>query len=203
MKWFDVPDELLPPVYRKIKDMYAYARSLDTELREFLLYARRILANFFVQTCDLQTLEYWEQLLNIRLYGDETIEDRRRNVLLYLNNSTPTTEAYVRKVLTDLFGEDNYNLYFDVENNRPYDLYIEVKNTDINTLNKFMYWFTAMCPAHILLNAVHTEDAESEFEVYAGAQSDYDTYAQTTAPSTGTETLYLGSDAYETEYIEI
>lgn len=202
MKWFDIPDELLPPVYKKIRDVYAYARSLDTELREFLLYANRILDNFFVQKCDLQTLEYWERLLNIRLYGDETIEERRRNVLLYLNNSTPTTEPYVRELLDRLFGSENYDMFFDVEHNRPYDLYIEIRDTELNNINKFLYWFSAMCPAHILWNAGHTETADTEFEIYAGSQSDYDTVAIAEA-STGTETLYLGSQATTFNYIEV
>lgn len=202
MKWFDIPDELLPPVFRKIKDMYAYARSLDTELREFLLYAKRILDNFFIQTCDLQTIQYWEELLNIHLYGDETIEERRQNILLYLNNSSPTTEPYVRSVLTRLFGEENYSLYFDLENNRPYDLYIEIKNTDINSINKFMFWFSRMCPAHILANTGHTEEAEAGNLIYTGAQSDYLSTA-TVSMDSGTETLYLGSDAQTLSYVVV
>jgi hypothetical protein len=202
MRWFDIPDELLPPVYKKIKDVYAYARSLDTELREFLIYAKRILDNFFIQRCDLQTIEYWEELLNIRLYGDETIDERRQNILLYLNNSSPTTEPYVRAVLTRLFGEENYSLYFDVERNKPYDLYIDIRDTDLNSINKFLYWFSAMCPAHIQWNAGHTETADTEFEIFAGSQSDYD-IVTTASASTGTETLYLGSQATTFNYIEV
>ena len=202
MKWFDIPDELLPPVFKRIKDMYAYARTLDTELREFLLYAKRILDNFFVQTCDLQTIQYWEQLLDIHLYGDETIEERRRNILLYLNNSTPTTEPYVRQVLTTLFGEENYDLYFDLEHNRPYDLNIEIRDTDINSINKFMYWITRMCPAHIVLNALHVETSEEDNLIYTGAQSDYMSTAVIDIQS-GTETLYQGSTYASYPYIEV
>lgn len=203
MKWFDIPDELLPPVYRKIQDMYEYARTLDTELREFLLYMKRILENFFIQTCDLKTIEYWEELLNIHLYGDETIEERRQNILLYLNNASPTTEPYVREVLTRLFGAENYDLSFDLYHNKPYNLDIEIRDTDIESIEKFMLWFMRMCPAHILLNAQHTETAETDAPViYAGAQSDYDAYAETEL-SAGMETLYLGSNGTSVVWVDL
>lgn len=202
MKWFDIPDELLPPVYRRIKDVYEYARTLDTELREFLLYVKRILDNFFIQTCDIKTLEYWEELLEIHLYGDESIDERRRNILLYLNNASPTTEPYVRQVLTELFGEENYDLYFDLEHNLPYNLNIEIRDTDIDSLNKFMEWFMRMCPAHILLNAQHVETAETEPAIYAGAQSDYDSFASAEV-NAGVTTLYLGNQGEEVTWVEL
>lgn len=202
MKWFDIPDELLPPVYRTIKDMYAYARSLDTELRDFIVYLTRILDNFFIQTCDLKTIEYWEELLHIVLYGDETIEERRSNVLLYLNNASPTTEVYVRSVLDRLFGSENYDLYFDLENNKPYDLHIEIRDTDLNSINRFMFWFSRMCPAHILWNAGHVETAKTGNIIYTGAQSDYLSTA-TVSMGSGTEILYLGSDAQTLSYVVV
>jgi hypothetical protein len=202
MRWFDIPDELLPPVYQKIKDVYAYARTLDTELREFLIFVKRILDNFFVQTCDLKTIEYWEELLDIHLYGDETIEERRNNILLYLNNSKPTTEAYVRQVLDRLFGRENYDLYFDLEHNLPYNLNIEIRDTDIDSINKFMEWFMRMCPAHILYNAQHVETANSEFEIDAAAQSDYSSTA-IIYMNGGTETLYRGGLSESVQYIEV
>lgn len=201
MRWFDIPDELLPPVYQRIKDVYAYARTLDTELREFLLFAKRILDNFFVQTCDLKTIEYWEELLDIHLYGDESIDDRRKNILLYLNNSSPTTEPYVRNILTSLFG-NNYDLHFDVEHNLPYNLNIEIRDTDIESINKFMEWFMRMCPAHILINAEHVETADCEFTVDAAAQSDYSSTAIIEING-DTETLFRGSNPESIRYIEV
>ena len=202
MKWFDIPDELLPPVYRAIKDMYAYARTLDTELREFLVYMKAILDNFFIQTCDLKTIEYWERLLDIVLFGDETIEERRQNILLYLNNQNPTTEPFVRQKLTEIFGEDNYRLWLDVENGHPYDLHIEFYDTPLDNIKRFMLWFNKMCPAHLVLNAEHIEKAETEFEIYTHAESGFWNDAQISF-STGTETLYFGSEAITFDTIEV
>lgn len=202
MRWFDIPDELLPPVYRKIKDMYAYARSLDSELREFRVYMSRILDNFFIQTCDLETIEYWEKLLGIVLFGHETIEERRQNILRYLNNNSPTTEPYVRDVLTEAFGENGYKLWFDVENGHPFDLFIEIYNGSVDAIKSFMYWMYRMCPAHILLNAGQIDTPDTHFAIYGHGESDYSATATMTM-STGTTTLYYGETAVTVDTLEL
>ena len=86
MFWFDIADELLPPVYRAIKDLYAYARTLDTELKESLANMMLVRENFFIQTCDLETIEYWELLLGDELYGEYTIEYSRKQILIDMTN---------------------------------------------------------------------------------------------------------------------
>jgi hypothetical protein len=202
MKWFDIPDELLPPVYRAIKDMYAYARSLDTELREFRVYMQHILRNFFVQTCDLQTIEYWENLLGIVLFGDETIEERRQNILLYLNNASPTTEAYVRSVLAKTFGEDNYDLWFDVANDNPYDLHIDIFDADYDSIRRFMYWLLRMCPSHLNLFTGFINNSDSDVYVYGHAESDVGSVA-TMSINSGTAVLYYGPTSVTVDTLEL
>lgn len=200
MHWYDLT-ELLPKVFRNIKSMFSAAYAENIELLQFRAYLGEIKDNFFIQTCDEQTLQYWESLLNIKLYGGETIEERRQMILLHLSNNQPITILYARKVMTDLFGDGNFEIYYDPTNTNI--LYITIFEATLDKLETFLYWFEEVCPAHVQWAAGHVENADTDFEIYAGSQSDYNTYAQTTAPSTGTETLYLGSEAYETEYIEI
>lgn len=162
MRWFDIAEELLPPVYKAIKDMYAYAKSLNTEFLNWVSYLERILNNFFIQRCSVQTLEYWEDLLDISLNGDETIEERRIKVLEYLNNIYPTSEPYVRSVIERMFPEEEYHLWFNVENNNPFDLNIDIFTTNTTELNKFKEWMRKMCPAHLLQIIAKAERVEIE-----------------------------------------
>jgi hypothetical protein len=199
MHWYDLT-ELLPPVFRKIKSMFSAAFAENTELLQFRAYLREIRDNFFIQTCDEQTLQYWESLLNIKLYGGETINERRNMIILHLTNNQAITILYARKVMNDLFGEGNYELFYDQAT--PYILYITIFDTDLSKLETFLYWFEEVCPAHIQWNAGHTETADTEFEIFAGSQSDYD-IVTTASASTGTETLYLGSQATTFNYIEV
>lgn len=180
--------------------MFSSALSENNELLQVKSYFSEVKDNFFIQTCDEQTLQYWESLLNIKLYGGETIDERRQMIILHLTNSQPITILFARKVMDDLFGNGNYELFYDPIS--PYILYISIFDTTIDKLETFLYWFEEVCPAHIQWNAGHTETADTEFEIFAGSQSDYDVVT-TAAASTGTETLYLGSQATTFNYIEV
>lgn len=200
MFWFDIADVLLPPVYQAIKDMYAYARTLDTELRESLVNMVLVRTNFFIQTCDEATLESWENLLNINVYPGESTDERREFILLYLNNRFPTTEPYVRDMMNGLFGEANYELEFDSVN--PFNLKIHVYDTNYDKIKKFFSWFGMMCPAHIMWGAYHTENTQAMNYVSAGTTNHYSVSSQCTVTS-GSGILYLGTSAQTFDTMEL
>ena len=151
MRWFDIADELLPPAYKAIKDVYAYAKSLDGECTVWTSYLERILKNFFVQTCDVQTVEYWETELAITPHEGETLAQRREAILEALNNQNPISEPYVRSKIENTFPGKDYRLWFDVEHDRPYDLNVKIDTSDTETFQSFCKWLNTMSPAHLKL----------------------------------------------------
>lgn len=202
MKWYDIAEKLLPPVYQAINDVYAYAKALNDELLEYLAKQDHVSANCFIQTCDLQTIEYWESLLNITLYGPMTLDERRYNILLHLNNRFPYSEPYIRAVLTNLFGEDGFSLKIDTEFNRPYHLIIEFFNTTYDKINQFHDWFFDACPAHIRYDRNHREDAPSELEVYSGVKAAL-TETVNLSFGNGSIQMYLGENQVDVPFITL
>lgn len=200
MFWFDIADVLLPPVYKAIKDMYAYARTLDTELREFLVSMYEIRTNFFIQTCDEATLKNWENILGISDYTGETIEERRQFVLLYLNNRFPTTEPYIRSVMEKMFGESGYTL--SIDSSDPFYLILHVFDTNYEKIRKFFTWFAKMCPAHIRWHNYHTENTQADNLISANTES-HSTAIATSSLQIGTGVIYLGNTEITTDWIEV
>lgn len=200
MFWFDIADVLLPPVYQAIKDMYAYARTLDTELRESLANMIAVRTNFFIQTCDEETLEYWENLLGISSYTGETIEERRNFVLMYLNNRFPTSEPYIRHVMDNMFGESNYILTFDPLD--PFSIRLSFVDTNYDRIKKFLVWFQKMIPAHLRWLYGHIENTQATNYISCGTTS-HETVTTSCTMTTGTGTLYLGENSYTVPWIEV
>lgn len=200
MFWFDIADVLLPPVYQAIKDMYAYARTLDTELRESLVNMGLVQKNFYIQTCDEDTIKEWEDLLGVSSYTGETLEERRRFILLYLNNRFPTSEPYVRHVLGNLFGDMNYSLEFDP--NDPLTLSIHIYDSQSEKIRRFLDWFAKMCPAHIKWTNAHTERSQATNYIACGTTS-HTTVTTSATMSVGTETLYLGDTELTVPWVEL
>ena len=200
MYWFDIPDELLPPSYRSIKDMYAYARSLDSELRDFLVVMYYIRNNFFVQTCDSSTLSEWISLLEIPMYGGETTEDKRNLVLLYLNNQKPATEPYFRSMMDELFGPDGYTLEIDPDDCLKVN--IDFIAQDPLPIRQFSDWFLRMIPAHILWDLTLVEPSESIVASVSNAIV-ADKMRMTASCDSGTDTLYLGENSVNADWVDV
>lgn len=199
MIWFDIADDLLPPVYQAIKDMYAYARTLDTTLRDVLSDMNEIKDNFFIQTCDEDTLEYWENLLQIEPIPGDTDEKRRQDILMYLNNQNPYTEKFLRSNLDRYLGEGNYLL--DVY---PEEYRMTLFFTSLNPLvqKQMINLVTRIKPAHIALEAGITLTAESDNTI-VGYTSAHNGATSSASMSTGNGYLYLGDVQYPFTWIQI
>lgn len=146
MIWYDL-QELLPPVFAAVQSMYETAVAENEELKAAYSIRNAIFSNFFVQTCDVKTLQYWEQLLDIELFGTETIEERRAMILLYLVNNWQITKPFVEYQMEQFFGEGNYSFEYNPENNLIVD--IHMYDASYNNVRRFLRWFEKVCPAHI------------------------------------------------------
>lgn len=199
MRWYDLPS-LLPPVYYSIKSMHAVADTENTELLSAKSAMESMLDNFFIQTCDVQTLEYWESLIGIKLYGDETIDGRRSMVMLYLANDWQITKPYVTSIMDRLFGHDHYTFEYSAGNN----LSVEIRMYDVttNAIRRFIDFFTEVCPAHVEWGTYHTENSQSTNYISACTESHYSVSSEC-AMSTGSGTLYLGGTAYTVPWVEL
>lgn len=199
MRWYDL-QTLLPTVYAGIKSMYATAESENTELLEAKADYTKILDNFFVQTCDVTTLEYWENIVGINLYGDETIESRRQMVLLYLANNWQITQPFVKQRMLELFGVGNYSFEYHQDNHLIVNVLIQDATT--NAIRRFIDWFTKVCPAHIQWLYGHTENTQATNYISCGTTS-HETVTTSCTMTTGTGTLYLGGTSYTVPWIEV
>lgn len=65
-----------------------------------------VLQNFFIQTCDEETLEQYEKLFGITPEAGDTMEYRRERVLQIFSSSAPFDINYLHERLTELFGND-------------------------------------------------------------------------------------------------
>lgn len=199
MRWYDL-QTLLPPVYAGIKSMFATAETENDELLGVKSYSEGILSNLFVQTCDVQTLEYWENLIGINLYGDETIESRRQMILLYLSNNWQITRPFVESRMFELFGYLNYSFEYDPSNNLIVRLHFY--DSDSTAIKRFLDWFCKVCPAHIKWTNAHTERSQATNYIACGTTS-HTTVTTSATMSVGTETLYLGDTELTVPWVEL
>ena len=199
MRWYDL-QTLLPTVYAGIKSVYSTAESENTELLESKADYTKILDNFFIQTCDITTLEYWENLIGINLYGGETIDSRRQMVLLYLANNWQITQPLVKQRMLELFGVGNYTFDYDPNNHLLVTLHIYDATT--NAIKRFLDWFVKVCPAHVQWLYGHTENTQATNYISSGTTS-HESALTSATMATGTEVLYLGNNSMTVPWVEV
>lgn len=169
MRWYDL-QSLLPPVYASIMSMYEAAVTENDELKSFNTETEQVFKNFFIQTCDEETIRYWENLLGITPSSDQDLDFRRRVVISFLSTKQAITVGFVRKTMKDLFGEGNYDLRYSPDSNLEVE--IAVFDTTFEKIKTFVSWFNKVCPAHIKWDFSHIERADMQVECFVGVVSE-------------------------------
>ncbi len=72
--------------------------------------AWKILDNAFIQDCDIQGIKKYENMLEIMPDIAASLENRKQDVLMHINNKPPYTYRTLLKKLEVLYGNGNYDV---------------------------------------------------------------------------------------------
>lgn len=129
------------PVLEYIELMKAYGFSLDkVEALSESLYN-----NMFIQTCDAETIKYWETLFKLSVRYGETLDYRRERLMQKFNQILPYTIGSFKARLTELFGED-YELSVD---SKTCTMRIKVTSGRNGAIDLLYDLVLDMVPAHL------------------------------------------------------
>lgn len=99
-------ERYFPDVLAPAKEMKAIAAGEDTEFHLLYEKAWKWFANTFIFHTDLEGVERWESMLSIIPDPDESLSDRRREILFRVNNRLPYTERTLKQIYDMLYGND-------------------------------------------------------------------------------------------------
>ncbi|MDE6615043.1 MAG: YmfQ family protein [Lachnospiraceae bacterium] len=74
----------------------------------------KILDNAFIQDCDIQGIKKYENMLGIIPDIAASLEDRKQDVLMHINNKPPYTYKTLLNKLEVLYGAGNYEVSLDL-----------------------------------------------------------------------------------------
>lgn len=99
-------ERYFPDVLAPAKEMKAIAAGEDPEFHLLYEKAWKWFANTFIFSTDLEGVERWESMLSIIPDPDESLSDRRREILFRVNNRLPYTERTLKQIYDMLYGKD-------------------------------------------------------------------------------------------------
>lgn len=103
----------LPRYFRPIREFGEIQKAQGHSLDKLDGMIARVYANNYIATCDEDTLASYERLLGLTYRFGDTLEYRRTRVLQKYNTIVPFDIRFLRDKLTELYGEDGYELAID------------------------------------------------------------------------------------------
>ncbi|WP_413778141.1 putative phage tail protein [Caproicibacterium sp. XB1] len=98
----------LPDVLRNVTELRKITAAESTELSTWWEKAGDALDDMYLNYMTLNGVKRWESMLHIAPAG--TMDDRRKAVVIRLNEMLPYTIRRLRQMLTAICGEDGYSI---------------------------------------------------------------------------------------------
>lgn len=98
--------KLLPDWYAIVQEYEAIMTAYGYEFDKLDANAIQTYANYFIQSCDMETIKQWETRFNLPVRVGDTDEYRRERVMMKFTQIVPYTIWDLRDRLDSLFGND-------------------------------------------------------------------------------------------------
>ena len=140
----------LPEYFRPIIEFREILKAHGSSLDKLDETSEKVKDNNYIATCDEETIAYYEKLLGVTYRFGDTMEYRRARVLQKYNTIVPFSIEFLRDKLTELYGEDGYEMSVD---SAACKLKIKVTSDRYGAIDLLYDLLWDVVPAHIQILA--------------------------------------------------
>lgn len=161
----EVLKQQLPRYFRPIIEFGEILKAQGYGLDQFDKASAKVYANNYIATCDEETIAYYERLLGIVYRFGDTMEYRRTRVLQKYNTIVPFSVGFLRDKLTELYGEDGYEMSVD---SAACKLKIKVTSDRHGAIDLLYELLWNIVPVHIQITANQQATNYASCHLYVG-----------------------------------
>lgn len=165
MNSYDTLFKQLPTYFHPVIEFREILKAHGYAVDGFETSMYQVAANNYIQTCDVITLQFWEELLEITVQPGDSLELRRRRVLQKLSLTVPFSIGFLHDMLTNMFGPDGYVLAVDPVASK---IYIKLTTDDYGALAFLYDMLWDVIPAHLEIDAEQEAVNYVDSELYMG-----------------------------------
>lgn len=151
-----------PSVISPAREFKSIAFIESAELNQIWSILQKEMLNTFVYDIDIDGARRWESMLSIFPLPDDTLEHRRRRILLKINSSLPYTEKSFQNMLDSAFGEGNVRLSLVYE---KYELWLDIAPIVAFKIPKLRTFTRAIVPANLSIMVSNTKETSASITV--------------------------------------
>ena len=139
--------EYMPQFLKEVREFKEIFKTEDEELNFIRSLIERMPSEIIVNTASLSGLERYEKIYKITDIA-QTIEGRRANILLKMNNNIPYTKKWLKNLLDTIIGQGKYTLKIDAN---TYSIFIDVSLINSLLLESLRKQLVQEIPANMKL----------------------------------------------------
>lgn len=145
---------MFPAWYRDVLEMDALWNTWGVLLDRLREDIKTVLNNYFLPSCDEQTVEFWESFIGASYSTQHSLEYRRRYIMTHFSGFGKCSATRIRSVIKQYTGSDAIVRFQDCDVHHNQELYIQVVNGTIDeqVLLDMQSILNKIIPAHIPVN---------------------------------------------------
>lgn len=106
-------EEYWPLIVKNTEEFGQIAVAENPEFNRLAECIYRVLKDGFIHDATEYGVSRWERMLGLAVTADMTLDDRKAAILTYLSIKLPYTWRVLKRMLTGLLGEDNFEMSID------------------------------------------------------------------------------------------
>ena len=149
--WHDELASWFPSWYQDVKEMDALWHTWCVLLDQLQKDIQHVLDNFFLNKCDEETIEFWEEFMKIKFAVPHTLEYRRRYIMTHFSGFGKCSATQIKNIIRQYTGSGASVSFEPCDEDGNHELIIlmengEIENTYLTDLQSIL---EKVIPAHI------------------------------------------------------
>ena len=149
-------DELaswFPTWYSRVPEMDALWQTWGALLDQLLKDIQQVLDNFFVGSCDEETIEFWEEFMNISMTVQHSLEYRRRYIMTHFSGFGKCSATQIKSTVKQYTGIGAIVRFEECDAAGNHQLVVIMENGEVEDehLIELQTILEKIVPAHIPL----------------------------------------------------
>ena len=153
--------DYLPQFMQEYREMQYIMSAEQPEVQTLCDSTENIKNNQFITTCNEQGISKFENMLDITLMAEESLQERKAYVLAKWIDSIPYTMTVLKRKLNALLGEGQYTLNLDNEN---YSISVTTPIENSVLISALDELLDNIIPANLIWSTLYTGISDIEFE---------------------------------------
>lgn len=153
-----------PNIMKQVREFQKIAEAEDPELNTAWQCAEDVFSDEFIESLTANGCKRWESILKLHPLSSDSLEVRRKRILVKINTVIPYTHRSYQNILNAIYGEDKAKISLNYNN---YEFWLDLaaailpKSAELRNLSR------EIIPANLTINVSNTQTAK--LNLYAGA----------------------------------